>query len=1316
MNGGANGLFAPRDAQVRLFEQILAPGSERWVMLVQGLPGSGKRSLVDWLQRHRCNDLPTARLELHPTSNNAELIRALVQQLDRRGAGDFMKRLEDLVAEEGRQTLVNYSPTTVMRASWGGSISEGTQTAEATIPLGEVVAIVQSERHARRLDLVEGALAPLREKIWVLFVTGGENLDDGPLRRFVLSELIPRLRRRFPGFRLYITGGLIRQDWFAPAERLFTTVEPLSLAETTDLLVKAGHDRAEGAAAYAKTGGLPLLLALYLEGAAGADRPSDGGARAEWINQSVIATLPNATLRGIAANLALLPWFDLSLLRAMSGDELSVTDFEDLQRRSYIKHLSNGRFGWHDVIRAPLVERAALDPVAARAFQRRAFDAYRARLAAEVDRAGSAWFDDRLDFSRAALASAAGESTATAVDFVLSELRLALPDFDEDYVYAFARALEDRTPPAVAELGRLTRELLSAINIRQWNDLAGELMRRLVAHAVNAGDRDGGRELELLAAKLALAKRPDAAAVFARGALQREESLDARLILIEALGDSGRLDEATRELQEARQRYGDSAPLRVAEGSLALSARRPDEAIRCFSSAIALFPNEAVDARMWLGSLAFHRGDAATALSQAEAVLAAQPGHESAIVLRLDALASLGRFKEVSQDVHQLSGRFAHLLDANDRAAAALASPLARGRLLAALRLDRDAAAPAVVLVLCDQLAGEGNIAVVDELTGMVEERLPESRAVCEAKRAAARLIAGDIAGAAARAAPLVAAGTEIWDAYFLLAWCHVRSGEPERGREVLEQLANRRSGLRDVVDDAIASTFQIENRIPDAIAYLDAQARARPLGPIASLKRAKLLGTVDPAGALEQLREVIHTNNRNSLSGRHAIDAWASYGFLLLAQQQKDEAAKVAATLENGFGGNSLSLRMAAALFNALGDEDSLRRLLRSAGDGDVLLQTSIIGWLAEALLRRKPTAEDLYTVLRLHPDRVEIVVAIVNRLLQLGATGEFVSALRRVEEIAPGMPARWQTITSDAIANAAPQGMRAMAMRMPDPMPARIGFAITLGALGKITLAEAQAELRAVVAERPDLADLCRAREAQMLIKLRLVDEAAQLLAPYAQRDDAPLPIVLAMVQLHDAREEGEAAMRLLRRTAERFPEEARDALEQLADRLINAKRYDEARKLLDRLEQDAPLGYGLMISRAQAFGDDGKFDAGLRVLAALKREGNLTDERRALMCRLRGRYLREAGRIPASIDAFQEAIRLNPRDPFTRTGLAKAYRLAKRFREAYETLLDGVALAPARLGEFESELRELQELAAQPKKPKGTKRRKVRHRTGG
>jgi tetratricopeptide (TPR) repeat protein len=475
----------------------------------------------------------------------------------------------------------------------------------------------------------------------------------------------------------------------------------------------------------------------------------------------------------------------------------------------------------------------------------------------------------------------------------------------------------------------------------------------------------------------------------------------------------------------------------------------------------------------------------------------------------------------------------------------------------------------------------------------------------------------------------------------------------------------------------------------------------------------------VDPAAALEQLREVIHTNNRNSLSGRHAIDAWASYGLLLLAQQQKAEAAKVAATLETGFGGNPLSLRMAAALFTALGDEDSLRRLLRSTGDGDALLQASIIGGLAEALLRRKPTAEDLYTALRLHPDRVEIVTAIVNRLLQLGATGELASALRRVEEIAPGMVARWRTITTDAIANASPQGaavMRAMAMQMPDPMPSRMGIAIMLGALGKITLAEAQTELRAVVAERPDLADLCRGREASMLIKLRLVDEAAQLLAPYAQRDDAPLAIVTALVELYDARKDGEAAMRLLRRAAERFPEEARDALEQLADRLINAKRYGEARELLDRLEQDAPLDYGLMISRAQAFGDDGKFDAGLRVLAALEREGNLTDERRALMCRLRGRYLREAGRIPASIDAFQEAIRLNSRDPFTRMGLAKAYRLAKRFREAYETLLDGVALAPARLAEFESELRELQELAAQPKKPKGTKRRKVRRRTGG
>ena len=76
--------------------------------------------------------------------------------------------------------------------------------------------------------------------------------------------------------------------------------------------------------------------------------------------------------------------------------------------------------------------------------------------------------------------------------------------------------------------------------------------------------------------------------------------------------------------------------------------------------------------------------------------------------------------------------------------------------------------------------------------------------------------------------------------------------------------------------------------------------------------------------------------------------------------------------------------------------------------------------------------------------------------------------------------------------------------------------------------------------------------------------------------------------------------------------------------------------------------------------------------------------------------GVFTRENLSLDESIAAYKQAISLIPRDGAVRIGLAKTLQKAERWHEAYETMLDGVALAPAMMKSHEADLRELHERA--------------------
>ncbi|MDQ6827704.1 MAG: tetratricopeptide repeat protein, partial [Gemmatimonadota bacterium] len=812
-----------------------------------------------------------------------------------------------------------------------------------------------------------------------------------------------------------------------------------------------------------------------------------------------------------------------------------------------------------------------------------------------------------------------------------------------------------------------------------------------------SGDAAGAVRLLRLAARSSLKTRRAAEAIVtAQRALAMNDSLESRLLLAEAQGDAGKGGDALQTIAAAREAFGDSATLRVSEGLLAFTLGNSEEAIRHFTEAIAADPAGARDARLWLGFLNQSTGKHEEALAQADAVLAVEPTHALAGLLRMDCLALLGRFSDLQAQVQQMSSQFAHFLNLGTSMAATLADPIARGRLIAALKVDPAAVPPPLIFALCEVLAMEGDVKAVEEWTAIAEKRFPETHELCEIKRAGALIFAQRPAEAAAKLSPLVAAGTDSWDAYFLLAACQTILKQGDDARALLARVAMFWPRLQDAVDDRFALSYVAENRAPDALAYLTEQAASRKLGPLARLTHAKLLvdaGQIDEA--LDMLDYILHIDDRAALPLTSAIEARHLYGMVQLPRDREQTAA-AARTLEEWFK-QPAGIQAAAGLYTVLLDEDSLRRLLRENPAADARTRSAIVEGLAKCITSRAPSQEDLFEALRLNPGRLELAVALSAPHLRKTDAKDLVDTMKRIEEIAPGLLAAWNELTFQVLATSAAgetERIRATTLQMGNSGVARIGFAKILGSLGKITAEMAHDEFSAVVAEHPELADNCASLESIMLIELGLLDRAAACLAPYLQQNDPPEMMIDAITTLYLAQKDRDSAIAFSRRVAERFPSKRRIAQERVVDLLIAGEKHDEALAMLATMEAEEPLPIGLLVSRANALGGLERFD---EALAALPKDEDIRDlagEERGMIIRTRGRWLRGAKRLTESIAAFESAKAASPRDPRIRFGLAKSLKAAERWGEAYEAMLDGVALAPSELTSFESELRELRE----------------------
>lgn len=1301
-------LFVGRAKEIAAFEDLLDPASPRWVMLVTGLSGTGKSLLIDWLRRNRCAAVRHARVQLTPNTTSSDFVRLVATQLGPDYAAALGERLDALESAERQSPLVHVTaPSMTMEGKLGGRISGSTQTNTTNINLESAAAMEALERETRRLDQMIGALQPLGDDAWVLFVDEAEHLEGREFGRFLLERLVPRLRGRFPGFRLYMSGqSLPQRASFVPHESVRVELGELDADDTATLLARAGvTDPAVQARVVDLTSGHPLLLGMLIQDStidAGAFKKKNGrnlpdrldqAAVTAWIYRRVLDRLPDA-VRPIAADLALLDWFNLSILRATFGVALDDAAFRDLIRRSFVKSIGPGQWRCHDIVRRHLAaERRDADPDQFAAISEKAFEAFRGQMDARAEREGAPYFAGRLEYVRGALMGASGFSVRQAVDFITGEFLRATIGHTDDYLFGLSQMTEaEGLPKAIGEFGESTRRLLDRVNVGQSDATAVAFVERLAADADRLGIVDARDRFRLFALGLARQCRDWKAALrLAAKLVEGQPTVDNKLILARTHAEAGSIDEARGMFEAIRAEAGDTVEVLTALGVFSLIAGETDRAQRFFTDAIAAAPNGAEQARLQLAQTLFAADRDEEALAQVERLLEIAPQLDEAQRLRMRILAWLGRYQSLSVAQGDAAGMMREVQDHF----AAMAADNTQGRILSALAEDSAAVPVPLLLDYGEVIAASGQEEALERIHAAVLKHAPEAKDFVELQKLTLLLCTNRPQLVVDEAEKLLERHPGMPGTYIVLIKSYQMLKRTAESRAVLARLTERFPTLQDKADEMIATSYLIDQDLKGALDYLQERADADKLGAEARVLHAGLLAMAGmPDQAREILERVIFTAGRDKLSVSTMIEARVMFARLLVGARQAEEAREIAASLPELFPNVPKATVASVQIHAALDDEAAVRAILRSAGDtAPLAVRNAALEALGIIEIRRHASsAEALLAAIKKEPQRVELIMAL-TLVAQNLPPDKSAEMMETAFKIAPQATAELQRMSMETMLAdpSVRSGLIAAQGSAATPPIMRIGLTAALASRGFIELAGARAVLNAIAEQHPALAVHARIGEINLLLDLNRLDDAEALVAPYLRPGAMTEQAALPCVRYLKARGKWREAVRLLDDAARAHPAELATIAEMKADILID---HDAAEALtgIDALKAKAPLSIGLSMSRANALGRLARFDEAISTMADALKDAKIDPADRAAGLRVLGKWQVEAGRAGEAATSYRESITLQPKRAAGLVGLSKALEKSEQWSEAYAALRDAIALEPERLNDLEQRLQQL------------------------
>jgi tetratricopeptide (TPR) repeat protein len=1260
--------FTGRADAIAKFDAMVACEPDDWQSLVIcGLTGTGKSFLVDYLRHSR--PFPRAKVELSPSMDPTQLLRTIGRQL---GGPSMAQALEEELS-----------------APVPAPFPRGPRPLQESLLGVDALVVFQAVRFAHQLDALVRVMKRIQWERVVLFIDDVENLRTEWLRHMLLDRLIPRLRDAFTGFRVVFCGQWVPVDEEIFQQATCVTLKPFSPEDTRVMLERIGIvSERDFARIHELTRGLPLRLALLGESGCATEHDTwEDVARSgdeRWIRRiydRLIARLSNAKLREVAPYLTLLDSFDIGIIEATF--ELTVTrdQLDELVDSQLIEPVAPARWRCHGLVRDALAPRLeAENPKRCREVHEAALAAFCDCINVAMNRTGEHAFAGRMDLVAACLRCASKLSADDMHHHLEYELAVAAVTTDGETVLAL-----DRTCAAIPELEdsahhRLVRDIsrtLGTLLARCAKQADPRPFERLADILVGRDDKAPAARLLSWVALMAKAAGDDKRAIRSAKRAVTLESDDGDLLLelAETLASAGRTEQALRRFDSYQRRFGRTAALAVARAKVAFQCSDHVRGRLILRKAVDEHPNE-VAPRLLLAQHLLDRGKYRKALEQVEIVLALEPDHEDAIVLRLELFVELGRWEDFRCELSRAPKTLATIAEESLNHMSRLESSSKRAALMADIAVRPDEVPAALFMGLGGYLAAHGELDQLRELRAICVAHHPQTAPTWTQLEAEALVCLGRVAEAIPILEELCRAG-DVFFAPLALSDGYLAAGRLDDARATLEACRRAQPGFRDLASHRLALFVE-----PDPAQGLRLLEAEPSMGPRMRMARAILLAQLERRPeAIAELESLLCSPMMLDVPVGLGVEIRRLLIVFLWHNEQLDDASKQIDTLVELHPDDPAAIEISASFFAHAGDRASVERVTARWARGEPSEVMRRLSFLASAAVVKDPSIEELISAVRAEPERAELVIALVHRASLEGAvTNEEVtdavahagSTLLELDELAQQLIQRMPPVERQRMlrswfggtANDMNSGLTALGVLVYD---------------GRLD--EATELVRSLHERFPRAGRLIDEAELRALAGAGHRERVEQRLRPLV---DSTVPIdpeqwfslSLAATRVLPPGQAIAFHQRVARQIAQARPV----SLAFVAHLLANQGEHQKALDTWTEL-------YGAKPAVAQA-----NEDARLRALLGLGRVSEALDaiESRPQPARgtslaeahvlcLKGHCLRKLKRYPEAEAAYDAALCIRPRHLESLLGLCRCFERQGRWRDAHKALTTALEVAP-------------------------------------
>jgi hypothetical protein len=350
-------MFIDRQKYLQIFQSLLQPASENWLLILHGLSGVGKSTLLQELSAHhlpRAGHTPINFDETIFCLQPFELIRTLETGL---GDCDLPEQAWEKYRTQSRKIdrwihNQQIKVTQIVQASSGGQISNVNQHAALNVDRQawerQIVVSAARDQMQALLELCQGY-----EGSFVIFLDHWDSLVKTAApdyKEWVVQGVLRKLQKQLGSLRAVIAADRPLEEAALDRGVIQIELQPFAAQDAALLMSTIGlNDPKIQAAVFEWTAGNPLLIQLAvelwkLEPMLDLEDLAEGWsvkAASEWLLQRIIERLPDDRSRKVLERGVILrKWTLNDLAHVFSPEDLDLHWYNEFTTYPFVEHLT----------------------------------------------------------------------------------------------------------------------------------------------------------------------------------------------------------------------------------------------------------------------------------------------------------------------------------------------------------------------------------------------------------------------------------------------------------------------------------------------------------------------------------------------------------------------------------------------------------------------------------------------------------------------------------------------------------------------------------------------------------------------------------------------------------------------------------------------------------------------------------------------------------------------------------------------------------------------------------------------------------------